>query len=502
MKKISRFLILTLLSFCIVLPAFAWRSTTYYIKDSLKYCVREDSSYVMVSVMDVDAGHRLPVTEDSTLVIPASVTIEGRTYEISDIESDAFCNHLEIKHLIISEGISGIQAGAFRRCANLKSIHLPSSLYCLNATSFAFCSRVEEIIVNKDNETFDSRDHCDAVINTADSTLVLGCQRTKIPKGVTAIGQCAFMGRLYLDSLTIPEGVRRIESGALRYCSGLRYLSLPESLESLGDLALDGCSNLQKLHFSSSMREIGHSVFSGCDGLREITVSPKNKWFDSREHCNAIIRTSEDSLVTGCGQSTIVEGIRRIGDDAFWGSSLSKIYIPSSVTYIGERAFINSRFCSSIEVSPDNPVYDSRENCNAIIESATGILVKGCGRTVIPPDIKQIGGYAFHGMTMPKGLVIPEGVTDIGHSAFSGCDIHTLTLPASLRKIGNYAFCFCPRLETVEAESPELYIGRSAFQFCYSLQSVRLPQTTIFADSEVFRYSLYQEVFEREYGRR
>lgn len=344
----NRFILLLCLA---ATTSLSWaEGESYIIMDSLKYVLAEDNPGYC-RIMDVDAGHRLPVTEDSTLVIPASVTIEGRTYEISDIESDAFCNHLEIKHLIISEGISGIQEGAFRRCANLKSIHLPSSLYCLNATSFAFCSRVEEIIVNKDNETFDSRDHCDAVINTADSTLVLGCQRTKIPKGVTAIGQCAFMGRLYLDSLTIPEGVRRIESGALRYCSGLRYLSLPESLESLGDLALDGCSNLQKLHFSSSMREIGHSVFSGCDGLREITVSPKNKWFDSREHCNAIIRTSEDSLVTGCGQSTIVEGIRRIGDDAFWGSSLSKIYIPSSVTYIGERAFINSRFCSSIEVT-------------------------------------------------------------------------------------------------------------------------------------------------------
>lgn len=495
----NRFILLLCLA---ATTSLSWaEGESYIIKDSLKYVLAEDNPGYC-RIMDVDAGHRLPVTEDSTLVIPASVTIEGRTYEISDIESDAFCNHLEIKHLIISEGISGIQEGAFRRCANLKSIHLPSSLYCLNATAFAFCSRVEEITVSKDNETFDSRDHCDAVINTADSTLVLGCRRTQIPQGVTAIGQCAFMGRLYLDSLTIPEGVKRIESGALRNCSGLRYLSLPESLESLGDLALDGCSNLQTLHLSSSMREIGHSVLSGCDGLREITVSPKNKWFDSREHCNAIIRTSEDSLVAGCGQSTVVEGIRRIGDDAFWGSSLSKIYIPSSVTYIGERAFINSRFCSSIEVSPDNPVYDSRENCNAIIESATGILVKGCGRTVIPPDVKQIGGYAFHGMTMPKGLVIPEGVTDIGRSAFSGCDIHTLTLPTSLRKIGNNAFSFCPWLETVEANSPELYIGRSAFQFCYSLLSVRLPQTTIFADSEVFRYSPYQEVYEREYGRR
>ncbi|MDD6606534.1 MAG: hypothetical protein PUF00_02035, partial [Paraprevotella sp.] len=84
MKKTSRFLILTLLSFCIVLPAFAWRSTTYYIKDSLKYCVREYDHGTNASVMAVADSVRLPVTEDGTLVIPASVTIEGRTYEISD----------------------------------------------------------------------------------------------------------------------------------------------------------------------------------------------------------------------------------------------------------------------------------------------------------------------------------------------------------------------------------------------------------------------------------
>ena len=122
----NRFLLLLCLA---ATTSLSWaEGESYIIMDSLKYVLAEDNPGYC-RIMDVDAGHRLPVTEDSTLVIPASVTIEGRTYEISDIESDAFCNHLEIKHLIISEGISGIQEGAFRRCANLKSIHLPSSLY-------------------------------------------------------------------------------------------------------------------------------------------------------------------------------------------------------------------------------------------------------------------------------------------------------------------------------------------------------------------------------------
>lgn len=480
-----------------VSPSWA-EDETYLIKDSLKYAIAADNPGYC-RIMDVGAGHRLPVTKDSTLVIPASVTAEGRTYEVSDIESDAFSNHPEIKHLVVSEGISSIQEGAFRRCANLKSIHLPSSLLSLNASAFAFCSRVEKITVSKGNETFDSRGHCNAVINTADSTLVLGCQWTKIPEGVTIIGQCAFMGRLYLDSLMIPEGVKRMESGALRYCSGLRYLSLPNSLESLGDLVLDGCSNLQALHIPANVCEIGHSVLSDCTGLRKISVSPRNKWFDSREHCNAIIRTSEDSIVAGCGLSTIVEGIQRIGYDAFWGTSLTRIYIPSSVTHIEKRAFINSRFCSSIEVSPNNPVYDSHNGCNAIIETATGTLVKGCGMTTIPPEVKQIGGYAFYGMPVPKGLVIPEGITTIGTSAFAHCDMYTLTLPASLRRIDNGAFSDCPHLETVETDSPELHIGRAAFQFCYSLLAVHMPKATTFSDIEVFRYTPYQEIFEREY---
>lgn len=471
----------------------------YFIKDSLKYCICEEDS--LATIMAVGDSVRLPVTEDSTLVIPASVNVEGHTYEVEAIEGDAFCGHPEIKHLVINEGIRYIQEKAFCRCVNLHSIRLPSSLCVLSATSFAFCSRLMEITVDRGNETFDSRNHCNAVISIVDSTLVLGCRATQIPGDVTAIGPCAFEGQLYLDSLTVPEGVKRMEGGALRNCAGLRCLSLPESLEVIGDLVFDGCSNLCELYIPACVREIGHSVLSGCTGLRKITVAPGNRWFDSRECCNAIIRTSEDSIVAGCGQSTIIEGIRRIGDSAFWSTSLSKIYIPRSVMHIAERAFINSRFCSSIEVAWGNPVYDSRGDCNAIIETATGTLVKGCCMTTFPFGVSRIGGHAFQGMPMPDGLIVPEGIVSIGTAAFANCDMHALTLPTSLRRIEDSAFAFCPRLEIVETDSPELYIGRAAFHFCYSLLSVRLPRYTTYANSEVFQYTPYQKIHEWEDGK-
>ena len=477
------------------------REEVFYTVDSLRYRISYDGPQPTATVTDAGYGSRVPVLGDSTFIVPRSVTIGGRDYLVRKIGRQAFAGHPEIKHLVISEGTEIVNDDAFAYCLNLESISLPATLEILAPASFRGCSAVEIISIAEGNGTYDSREGCNAIIETDKGTLVLGCKATRIPGGVTAIGECAFIGQQCIGGMAIPEGVKMLGCRAFADCTGLRHISLPQSLQSIGEGAFEGCASLEEMAIPEGVREIGNSVVADCARLGRLTVSLKNKWYDSRQDCNAIISTQEDCLVAGCGNSVIPEGVRSIGEKAFSSSAICSIRIPASVTQIVRTAFLHCRLCSSIEVAPGNPVYDSRGGCNAIIETATGTLVKGCGRTVIPSDIKQIGGYAFHGMTMPKGLVIPEGVTDIGRSAFSGCDIHTLTLPTSLRKIGNNAFNFCPWLETVEANSPELYIGRSAFQFCYSLQSVRLPQTTIFADSEVFRYSPYQEVFEREYGK-
>lgn len=205
--------------------------------------------------------------------------------------------------------------------------------------------------------------------------------------------------------------------------------------------------------------------------------------------------------MAGCGNTTIVEGIKSIAHQAFLASSITHISIPASVTQIAEEAFSMCRFCSSIEVCPNNPVYDSRSGCNAIIETATGTLVQGCGLTTFPSGVSKIGNYAFDGMTLPTNYDIPEGITSIGEYAFEGCNLSRLRLPSTLKEIRSGAFRNCLNLEVAETTSPALHLGQYAFEHCTSLYAVRLPLNVTFEGVDIFRFTPYQEVYEREYGR-
>lgn len=477
------------------------KNRTFIVKDSLKYCIREYDHGTNVSVMAVADSVRLPVTEDGTLVIPASLTIEGHTYKVEDIEHRGFRCHPEIKHLMLNEGIRFIGEQAFGSCINLESIHFPATLCYMDASAFVDCSMLTSIIMENGNEMFDSRDSCNALIKTEDSELVLGCWNTHIPTGVATIGQCAFSGQRRMSGINIPEGVREIGNGAFTDCSGLRHVSLPSSLEGIGNGTFAGCTGLEELTVPANVREIGERITVGCHNLKRLTVSPDNRTFDSRDSCNAIVRTQENCIVAGCGSTVIPNSVEKIGEGAFSGSALTRIFIPAGVTQIAETAFTNCRFCSSIEVAQTNPVYDSRSNCNAIIETATGTLVKGCGMTVLPVGVGKIGDYAFCGMTMPANYYIPEGVSSIGGNAFTDCNFRSLLLPESLREIGSSAFTFCKNLEEVEMNSTDISIGSMAFNYCYSLLSVRLPHRTTYANSEVFQYTPYQKIHEWEDGK-
>lgn len=321
-----------------------------------------------------------------------------------------------------------------------------------------------------------------------------------MPDGVTTIGQCAYLGRLDIDSLVIPEGVEAIESAAFRDCVGLKYVALPKSLKSIGKMAFYGCTSLEGIFIPAGVNSIGENAFGRCHALKSLAVSSDNQRFDSRDNCNAIVSTANDSLVQGCGASRIVEGVKSIGEKAFWGASLTKIQIPSTVTAIGPGAFGHCRFCTSIEVSAYNKIYNSYGDCNAILETATGKLVKGCGLTRIPKEAREIGEYAFSGMCMPSNFIVPEGVHTICHCAFTDCDFESVKLPSTLRVIGENAFSSCQKLGVVDIDSPELHVGRDAFRFCYSLESVRLPLKVTFETNTVFEYSPFQKVYEGLYG--
>lgn len=238
--------------------------------------------------------------------------------------------------------------------------------------------------------------------------------------------------------------VTRIGEGAFHHCSTLKTISIPSSVTFIYSGAFDSCSGLTNITIPSSVTDMGEWVFVNCSSLVSIVVEEGNPNFDSRNNCNAII-TSGNWLITGCKNTIIPEDVIGIGEAAFYGcTNLTNITIPNSVTWIQTQAFYGCTgltkiaignnlttisigafdgcsSCESISVMSGNTKYDSRNNCNAIIETASNSLIMGCKNTIIPNSVTNIGSEAFYGCSGLTSVTIPNSVTSIGQGAFYGC---------------------------------------------------------------------------------
>ena len=140
-----------------------------------------------------------------------------------------------------------------------------------------------------------------------------------------------------------------------------------------------------------------------------------------------------------------VYNVTIIRSDAFFEcTSLTSVTIPNSVTSIRGGAFSGCPSLSSISVDPNNTIYDSRDNCNAIIRTSDNALIVGCQSTIIPNSVTSIGSWAFYGCTSRTSVIIPNSVTSIGDWAFQYCSsLTSVTIPNSVTSIGNSAFRNC-----------------------------------------------------------
>ena len=303
---------------------------------------------------------------------------------------------LRAKYIIIQEGVTSIGEYAFYNCTSLTSITIPDSVTSIGENAFSGCTSLTSITIGN---------------------------------SVTSIGKYAFLGCTSLTSITIPDSVTSISYSAFSGCTSLTSITIPDSVTNI-------CSN----------------AFTACSSLKKIVVDNNNKVYDSRDNCNAIIETATNSIIIGCANTLIPNSVTRIEDDAFSGctsltsitipnsvtsigalavsdcTSLTSITIPDSVTSIGEYAFSNCSSLKKIVVDNNNKVYDSRDNCNAIIETATNSIIIGCANTLIPNSVTSIEEYAFSKCTSLTSITIPNSVTNIGSSAFLFCislrDVH------------------------------------------------------------------------------
>ena len=298
-----------------------------------------------------------------SVTIPSSVTYSGTTYSVTEIGDEAFYG-----------------------CTGLISVSIPNSVTWIGDYAFNRCTGLTSMVVASGNRVYDSRDNCNAIIETATNTLISGCKNTTIPNSVTEIGSNAFSGCTGLTSVTIPNSVTKIGSSAFQNCTGLTEVNYnAENCTSMGYQVFSGCSNLKTLNIGNEVKNIPSSAFSGCTGLTSMVVASGNRVYDSRDNCNAIIETTTNTLISGCKNTTIPNSVTEIGESAFaYCTGLNKVTIPNSVTEIGKYAFEE---CGSFE-----EVNYNAENCTTMVHSFYGCNIQTLN---IGKNVKNIPEYAF-----------------------------------------------------------------------------------------------------------
>ena len=216
-----------------------------------------------------------------------------------------------------------------------------------------------------------------------------------IPEGTDYIVSCAFEDCKELTSVVIPNTVTRISWDAFSGCSGLKSIVIPNSVTEIESKAFRDCSGLTNIVIPESVKKIDLSAFAGCTGITSIVI-PKS--------------------------------VREIS----WHSS-----------------FFGCRNLTSIVVEEGNEFYDSRENCNAIIETEKNALIAGCKTSVIPSSVTKIMSKAFSEVGL-SSFVVPDNIVSISAEAFSKNDeLQTITIGSSIKSFGGDVFKKCDNLKRV-----------------------------------------------------
>ncbi len=398
---------------------------------------------------------------------------------------------------VVLNNTTAITSSLFENCTSLESVSIPNTVMTIGAKAFMGCSHLKKITIPEG-------------VTTLPNSVFEGCaslENISLPSGLTEIGNKSLWGCSSLSKLVLPSNLEKVRNSAFVSCRSLTSLIFPSTLTTLEPNAFYGCKGLKlidlraakQLHITNTSRDSQNSnlVFRDVPESTLIlmpgetfTISDPEvaricleNWDTDGDGVLSVEETmavtdlknvfKNNTIITNFDELKYFTGLKVINYGDFGGcSNLESIILPASLEEIGDAPFGNCNALKSIvipasvkkigkanigtylwnlesiQVEEGNTVYDSRDNCNAIIETVSNKLIAGCQSTVIPDDVTTIAASAFN-TCMEKPIVIPEGVTNIEKNAFMGNHFKTIVLPSTLTSM-TWAFQGCS-LKMVES---------------------------------------------------
>jgi len=372
--------------------------------------------------VDIAPGHPVFRLEDGFLISKEGALAWVHSQEerivlpqgITAIEAGAFKACWKLKSVVIPEGVKRIGACAFKQKWNLEEVSLPEGLTYIGEGAFASCERLTGVV---------------------------------LPQSLMHIGKHAFYRCDGLTEICIPDGITRIEDGAFEWCKNLTRAVLPESVEYIGASAFEGCKMLCDVRIPSGVTHIGEKAFSGCrmteidipDGVTEVPFEAFNGCREAKRlRLGRSMKRIGDwafAYCEGISEAVIPEGVTEIGDMAFASCGLSRVTLPEGVTRIGNSAFFGCGGLTEIRL-PDSVA--------SLGESAFSFC-GGLEEIHLGSSLECVGAKAFENCCALKRIVFPDSVKEIGDEAFTCCfELESITLGGSIERIGrdvirNYA---------------------------------------------------------------
>ena len=509
---------------------YTWNVVRYKFKDNTTISA---NTFISVSQgYDVNISDTVTTIGNNAFKSCYNLKTINLSENLTTIGASAFTYCSKVSELILPDTLTTMGNNSFYNCSSLTGITIPDSVISIGSRAFNNCSKLTSIVVSSANTVYDSRENCNAIIETATNTLIQGCNTTIIPETVTAIGAYAFYNCDGLTGVTIPDSVTNIGNYAFYDCDGLTInVVIPNSVTNIGSYAFQS-SSITGLTIMDAITPIGQYAFESCSKLKEVNLGNNvtsigsYAFYGSTEFSDLIIPDSVKSIGTyafyccsklsnlhiGSGITSIPayafasiivknlvipdtvktigqmafdycssmetlhigSGVTTISNTAFSNcKGIKELYIPASVTRIDSSAFQNCTKLETIVVSSANTVYDSREDCNAIIKTTTNTLIQGCNTTIIPETVTAIGAYAFYNCTKLTGITFSSAITSIESNAFYNCDgLTEIVIPNSVKTIGSSAFDDCTNITLLEIGENVTTIGSKAFNRCSKLKQI------------------------------